>query len=280
MAAPADRALSENSRLSNRWKRVADGGSLWASDETTSRSRRRSPVFGGIGPIAWRQAINAVRNSGRVVLVFFGIAALTGPLITNSGLPPTNSAILGGLYFFVAFILPRTLACDFRGELSRMEHYKALPIAPWRICAGQLVMPVLISSSVQLVMIFSLLPFLDFTSAAILLAMAVYTLPFNMLLYGVENLVFLLFPSKLVPVGRVDFDFIGRNLVEFVLKTFIVFTVIAIARSVGIAAQRFTGEFFFTFGITSWLMLTYCAAMFIPMMAWAFRRFNVSDAIE
>lgn len=276
----SERSLSENRRLNERWLRVKQGGSFWASDKTTGRSARRAPDLGGLGPIAFRQAINAFRNSGRVILVFLGIAALTGPLLAGAEMMTATSSTIGLLYFFVAFVLPRTLVCDFRGELGRMEHYKALPIAPWRICAGQLIMPVLLSSALQLVVIFSVIPFLDLTSAVILGAMTIYVLPFNLLLYGLENLVFLFFPSKLVPVGRVDFDFLGRTLVDFVLKTFVIFTALGLARIAGLVAQRITGENWFSFGAASWLVLTVIGLMSIPALALAFRRFKISETIE
>ncbi len=212
--------------------------------------------------------------------MFLAIALLAGPFLTSTGIQLTNSGTLGILYFFVAFVLPRTLVCDFRGELGRIEHYKALPIAPWRICAGQLVVPVLVSSGVQLVMIFSTVPFLDSTSATILIALAVFTLPFNLLLYGVENMIFLLFPTKLVPVGRVDFDFIGRALVDFMVKTVIVFAAIGLARAAGLTAQRMTGELWISFGLTSWLTLTVIGLLTVPLLGYAFRRFRVSETIE
>ena len=276
----SERSFAESSRNSNRWLRVRQGGSMWASDRTTSRSVRRSPRFGGVGPIAWRQAINAVRNSGRVIAVFLGIAMLTGPLLAATGMLSSTSSTMGMLYFFIAFILPRTLVCDFRGELGRMETYKALPIAPWRICAGQLAIPVILSSLVQLLMVLSALAFLDRTSAAIMAATILFILPFNLLLYGLENLVFLLFPAKLVPVGRVDFDFLGRALVDFTLKTIIIVTVLAAARTIGIIAQRATGEFWFSFVLASWSTVTIAGLLIIPIAAFAFRRFKLGQTIE
>ncbi|NNE21421.1 MAG: hypothetical protein HKN11_02315 [Rhizobiales bacterium] len=276
----SERSLSENRRLNERWMRVKQGGSFWASDQTTGRSVRRAPSLGGLGPIAFRQAINAFRNSGRVIAVFAGIAALMGPLLAGAEMLTTASTTIGLLYFFIAFVLPRTLVCDFRGELGRMEHYKALPIAPWRICAGQLIMPVLLASAIQLVMIVSIVPFLDLASAIILGAMAIYVLPFNLLLYGLENLVFLLFPSKLVPVGRVDFDFLGRTLVDFVLKTFVIFTALGLARIAGLVAQKISDENWFSFGIASWLTLAVIGLMIIPALGFAFRRFKISETIE
>jgi len=276
----SDRSLSESSRVSNRWNRIRQGGSFWASEKTTGRSLRHSPVAGGVGPIAWRQAINAVRNSGRVILVFLAIAAFTGPIATAAGIQSADSRTIGALYFFVAFIVPRTLVCDFRGDLGRIETYKVLPVAAWRICVGQLVTPVVLGSMIALVMIVSTLFFLDGTGARIAIVLAIFALPFNLLLYGVENLVFLLFPTKLVPVGRVDFEFLGRTMVEFVAKTIIIFAALAMAVGVGVMALDASGSLWILFGLASWLTLAIIGALTVPALGYAFRRFTVGQTID
>ena len=275
-----DRSLSESRRFSSRWARMRQGASFWASDRNTGRSVRRSPVLGGIGPIVWRQTMNAVRNSGRVVVVFLVISMLTGPILESAGTTLKISVIVGILYFFIAFVMPRSLLCDFRGELGSMELYKALPIAPWRICAGQLVVPVLIASAIELVMIFSTLLFFERAAQVFLIALMAFTLPSNLLLYGLENLLFLLFPAKLLPVGRVDFEFLGRSLVDFILKTIIIVTAAVAAGAAGFAALDATGQSYIWLAVTSWLVLTVIASLTVPLLAIAFRHFKVSQTVE
>lgn len=58
-AGTTDRSLAEHARLSNRWERIKQGGSFWATERTEVRSIRRAPILGGLGPIAARQALNA-----------------------------------------------------------------------------------------------------------------------------------------------------------------------------------------------------------------------------
>ncbi|NNL18181.1 MAG: hypothetical protein HKP37_05510, partial [Boseongicola sp.] len=157
----SERSLRENTRLSNRWERMKLGGSFWATERTEVPSIRLAPKLGGLGPIAWRQAIKAVRNSSKVIAVFILIAACSAPLASAVGIPLTDDGALVTIFFFFAYILPRTLICDFRGDLSRMETYKTLPITPWRICTGQLVVQVLLSYIVILAMIVSALLFDD-----------------------------------------------------------------------------------------------------------------------
>ncbi|MHA1127766.1 MAG: hypothetical protein ACTSRN_02305, partial [Alphaproteobacteria bacterium] len=226
-ARTTDRALSENARRSDRWERVKQGGSFWATERTEISSIRRAPILGGLGPIAWRQAINAARNSFKVIVVFIGIAACFGPLASALGIPVTDTRTLTIIYVFFGFILPRTLVCDFRGDLSRMEIYKTLPIAPWRICAGQLVVQVLIGYVIALSMIFSILVFEDGVDTSVLLVFAAFALPLTLLIYAVENTIHLLFQKKLVPMGQADFEFLGRSLVEFIAKTIVILSAAA-----------------------------------------------------
>ena len=184
------------------------------------------------------------------------------------------------IFFFFGFILPRTLICDFRGDLSRMETYKTLPITPWRICMGQLVVQVLLAYIVAFTMIVSLLLFEDRLGAPVALALAAFALPLTFLIYAGENTIFLLFPAKLVPMGRADFEFLGRSLIEFILKTVVILVALSLATGVG-------GFTFMTLrttlvlpGLASWLALTSLAGLATIVMQFAFRRFVVAEAYD
>ena len=277
-ARTSERSLRENTRLSDRWERMRQGGSFFATERVEVRSIRRVPSLGGLGPIAWRQAIKAVRNSSKVIAVFMVIAASAGPLVSALAIPITDDRALVMILFFFGFILPRTLICDFRGDLGRMETYKTLPIAPWRICTGQLVVQVLLSYVVALTMIASILLFDDRVVASVALALAVFALPLTLLIYAVENTVFLLFPTKLVPMGRADFEFLGRALVEFLVKMVVVLFAISAAIGVGTYTFMTLRTSLVVPGVASWLTLTFIGAMATLVMQYAFRRFVVAEA--
>ena len=275
-----ERSLMANTRLSNRWERMKQGGSFWATERIEVPSIRKAPTLGGLGPIAFRQAIKAVRNSSKVIAVFIGIAACAGPLASLVGIPLTDDRALAIILFFFGFILPRTLVCDFRGELSRMETYKALPIAPWRICTGQLVVQVLLSYVVALTMIASALVFEDRLVAPVALALAVFALPLTLLIYAVENTVFLLFPSKLVPMGRADFEFLGRAMVEFIVKLVIILFGVSVAAGVGVFTFMTLKTTWVFPGVASWLTLTLIGGLATIIMQYAFRRFVVAEVFD
>ena len=279
-ARTTDRALAENARLSNRWERIKQGGSFWATQRTEMRSIRRAPILGGLGPIAWRQALNASRNSFKLMVVFLGLAACIPPISLALGTSVTEIQTLTIIYVFVAFILPRNLICDFRGDLSRMEIYKTLPIGPWRICAGQLVVQVLLAYVIALTIVASAFVFEEKVTTQVALALAAFALPLTFLIYAVENTIHLLFPTKLVAMGRADFEFLGRSIVEFIGKTVLVLLAIAASGAMGLLAFKMTGNTLVLPGLISWLALAFIGLLTVVALRYAFQRFVVSEIID
>ena len=279
-ARTTDRSLAENARLSNRWDRIKQGGSFWATQRTEVRSLRRAPIAGGLGAIAWRQVLNALRNSYKLFIIFVGLAACIPPISSALGAPVTDLQTLMIVYVFIAFILPRNLICDFRGDLSRMEIYKTLPIAPWRICAGQLVVQVLLAYVIALTIIASALVFEDGVTTKAALVFAAFALPVTFLIYAVENTVHLLFPTKLVAMGRADFEFLGRSIVEFIAKTIFVVASMAASGAVGLVTFKMMGATSVLPIAASWLTLTLIGLLTSVALQYAFRRFAVAETID
>ncbi|MEL7150479.1 MAG: putative ABC exporter domain-containing protein [Pseudomonadota bacterium] len=279
-ARTTDRALAENARLSSRWERIKQGGSFWATERTEVPSIRRAPILGGMGPIAMRQTLNALRNSLKLIFIFAGLAASIAPVSSAFGAPVTQEQTLMITYIFIAFILPRNMVCDFRGDLSRMEIYKTLPIAPWRICAGQLVVQTLLAYAITLVIIASAMVFEASITPRVALILAGFALPLTFLIYAVENTVHLLFPTKLVAMGRADFEFLGRSIVEFIAKTIFIFAAIAASIGVGLFTFRTMGTTLVLPGLASWLTLLVIGFLTLVAMQYAFRRFAVAETID
>lgn len=279
-ARTTDRSLAENARLSNRWERIKQGGSFWATQRTEVRSIRRAPIVGGLGPIACRQFLNAMRNTLKLIIIFVGLAASIPPIASALGAPVTDGQTLMIIYVFIAFILPRNLICDFRGDLSRMEIYKTLPVAPWRICAGQLVVQVLLAYVITLTIIASALVFEDSVTAQVALVVAAFALPLTFLIYAVENTVHLLFPTKLVAMGRADFEFLGRSIIEFIAKTIFIFAGMAASGAVGLVTFETMGPTLILPGLVSWLTLTLIGLLTFVALQYAFRRFAVAETID
>jgi hypothetical protein len=275
-----DRSLAEHAKLSNRWERIKQGGSFFATQRAEARSVRHAPSLGGLGPIAFRQALNASRNASKLILVFLAFAASIAPVSLALGVPVTQPETLMIVYIFVAFILPRNMVCDFRGDLSRMEIYKTLPIAPWRICAGQLIVQTLLAYGITLAIIASALLFEARVTTQVALTLAAFALPFTFLVQAIENTVHLLFPTKLVAMGRADFEFLGRSMIEFIAKTIFVFAAIGASFGAGLAVFRAMGPTLVLPGLVSWLCLALIGGVALLAMQHAFRRFAVAETID
>src|SRR5262249_58060947 len=102
---------------------------------------------------------------------------------------PILAAMLLG---FPVFLTP-TVVCDFRVDLDRIEVLKALPIRGVWLAVGQLLAPTLVVASIQAVVVV-LLQLVLGQVESLLLAVPLLALPINFILFGIENLLFLLFP--------------------------------------------------------------------------------------
>jgi len=112
------------------------------------------------------------------------------------------------------------------------------------------------------------------------LVLAAFALPLTFLIYAVENTLHLLFPTKLVAMGRADFEFLGRSIVEFVAKTLFVFAAIATSIAVGLFTLRTIGTSLVLPGLVSWLTLTLIGLLTLVALQYAFRRFAVAETID
>lgn len=269
-------SIATSLELHERWMRARRSGLLWGAQPVVVRSFRPPPVISGIGPIAWRQLLAALRSSSKAVLVFLALAMLAGPLLVIAGADISLWSRSGFVFFIAVYVLPRTLVFDFRGDLECMENFKALPLRPWKICVGQLLAPVLLGSLIEVLLLGSAALCLDGVARVIVVAMMPFIVPFNVLQYGFENLVFLLFPTPLVPVGRVDFDFLGRTLVEFAVKTALLISACGLAATAGMLVLDATERSWPAAALVTWCSLVLMALLVLPVLSRAFERFDVS----
>jgi len=152
---------------------------------------------------------------------------------------------------------------------------------------GQLLTPVLVLTLMQWTVL-GLVQGIVGRVAPLLLVFAAFTLPFNFLLFGLENLMFLLFPMRLMAAAPGDFQAMGRNVLFLLGKAFSL-TLVAGAAAlagglvyllVGLAARPLPGT-----GETlqwacalavAWMAVDVCAAALVPLVAKAFVAFDVA----
>jgi hypothetical protein len=101
-------------------------------------------------------------------------------------------------------------------------------------------------------------------------------LPFNLLLFALENLLFLWFPTRLMPWTPGDFQMIGRHMLLFFGRILCLGLALGSAAVVGVVVYLIAGRSWPPALIAAWFVLAAYAVGMIPLVALAFRKFDVS----
>jgi hypothetical protein len=251
------------------------------------------PWLGGVGPIFWRQLTTALRGLGRLALRLGVIGlVLIGPAIAGVQDSSDREVLVGttgSMVLFMTVFLTALVPFDFRGDVDRLDVLKALPIGTWSLTVGQLLTPVVVLTLVQWTVL-AVAGRLLGSLGPLLLAFAVFAPPFNFLLFGLENLLFLLFPSRLLVTTPGDFQAMGRN-VLFILGKMLGLTIVGLlafllggltyllvrqAQEAGQLAIALPALDLVCGLVVAWLVLAACAVALVPLVAWAFTKFDVA----
>ena len=264
-----------------RRQRMLRGGMAAAGPVSTTRRRAmrwrlpQPPRMRGAGPILWRQALNALRN-GRGLLLLLVAMSVFG-LVMFAGLPQAGEAVWGLLLavgLWMSIMLTLFVRFDFRCDIENMELLKALPVSSATIAIGELLMPVAVTTTIQLVMVGGIA--ISEGRPLILFAAAAIVFPLNTLLYGLENLFFLMWPTKAVASNPGDLQFMGRQIVTMLAKLIVLVLCCGLAGVCAFAAWAVTGGSLIATAVTAWVCIMAEAAGVVSLVAWVFRRFDVS----
>jgi hypothetical protein len=139
------------------------------------------------------------------------------------------------------------------------------------------VTPVLINSLMQ--WLFLLVLIVLGQRLDLLLGAMAFVLPLNLLLFGIENLLFLWYPAR-PPATAGDFQMMGRNMLLMAAKFLIVGLIGGITGLVGVLVYHLTemadGPSWPASLTVVWLMVSGFAIGLVPLLAMAFRRFDVA----
>jgi hypothetical protein len=270
-------------RIYAQMQRVRSGGVLavWRDpDKPVKFTLPMPPLWGGAGPLAWRQALTAFRNMRGLLffLVIFSVA-LVIPLAITSGQPREEQVMIGRslvatLLAMSLVTLPTMLTYDFRGDVDRMDVLKTLPIPTWGLVVGQLVTPVLVLGMVQLALLLTV-QFIFGGLEDFLLAAFVLIWPVGFISFAVDNLLFLIFPARIMPQTAGDVQSMGRQMLVFAAKG------IALVLAGGFAAMAGAIVYLITWSwiptvAAAWVVLLCFAVALVPFLALAFRNFDVA----
>lgn len=274
-------AATTGQRVYDQVRRVRRAGGL--ALKTTGSARRRLPQpprFGGAGPIAWRQLTAATRQSRAVLVLMLVLGAVGGPIlffVTRDGRPGAGGTIgaLAGVGAWMTFLFANAMRFDFRGDVDQIDVLKALPVSPVAVAVAQLIAPTIALAVCQLLLLGGVVIFLRL-SPAILLAGIVVAIPFNLLLFAIENIIFLIFPARLTGVGPGDFQSVGRQVIVLFVKIILMLLGGGIAIAAGAIAHALSGESFPVAALVVAAVLLGEVAGLLPALVYAYNRFDPS----
>ncbi len=235
------------------------------------------PWWGGIGPTLWRQMTTAMRGLARLAVVLVILAVILRLLMRASPDEEELSVprLAAGGLVWLTVVLATLVPFDFRSDLDRMAFLKTLPIPAWRLVVGQLLTPVLLFTALQWLVLAGVLAFAP-DSAFWLGVLAAYALPVNFLLFALENLLFLFFPTRLAAATPRDIQALGGNVLVWMAKAVVLLLVGLVAGGVGVVVWQMTGENRVAGVAAAWPVVALSGAALVPLIALAFRSFDVS----
>lgn len=267
-------ALAASRRTSQRLEQIRRAGGAWA---WTPRRWRRwrppmMPWLGGTGPIAWRQLTTLARHPGSLAIMAFYSVMILGP-----GLSVGGSQMLGpALVLLLGAFLGVFLQYDFRGDLDHLSCLKMLPFASIAVAAGELAAPVLVTTGVQFILLGVLAALADASWDRLLLAGA-FAAPVNVLLYGVQNLLFLLFPARMAPASVADLQHFGRLMVLWALQGMALLACAGLAGLTGLLGSWLAGWSWPAGLAGAWAALIVEGGAVLGALAWVYGHFDVSQ---
>lgn len=270
-------AAVASQRRYERLSRMRAGGAGRLGGVSNSGVRIRGlPWLGGIGPIAWRQLTGTVRSSRGLLVLIVIIVGVAGSIILKHrgesapSLPPIIGAVIWMNLLFVSM-----LKFDFRDEIDRMDLLRSLPIRPAAVAAGELVAPVVILTAIQVLLLTAVGLSIKGTRQLVVPALA-FALPLNVLLVGLENLLFLHFPLRAAGLIAGDMQLFGRQMVVFLCKFVLLLIALTVSSLIGVVGFFSAGRSWVVAGTLTWLSVCAFALGTIPLMARAYASFDPS----
>ncbi len=191
---------------------------------------RRIPRWGGAGTLAWRQLVGARRHAGSLLTAIIAPSVLScAPCFIIADPSVAFLATSGTLAFYTYLLLPTALRFDFRRDLDRLSTLKGLPVTPAAAAIGQTLAPVLIATLFQSGVLAFAVVARSLPPLHLFVAMLVM-FPLNVLVFGLDNLIFLLYPYRMQQEG-----------LEIFLRTMLTFTGKGLMFAVGTAAVSIWG---------------------------------------
>jgi ABC-2 type transport system permease protein len=274
-------AASISQKLYEKMQRARKGGGF-ALPTSKNAARLRIPKLpwlAGAGPVAWRQLLLAMRTSrlviviaGGTALILFGMALFMPAERHGSGslIPTIGLSLIGYLTFFFTMQLPWA----FRGDIDHIDSLKTLPVAPLALAVGELAGGVVVLAAIQLIVLAALIAARG--NLALITTAAAFIVPFDILMLGVSNALFLVYPVRLVQSNTADFQLMGRVMLLMLLQFLILIPCLGIPALLGAVVVWWGGFAWPTAASIAWLTLAAEIPLVMILLSWLFERFDPS----
>ncbi len=243
----------------------------------------RVPLFAnGAGLLLWRQLLG-IRHYPLSVLVAMAVPLVLSllPLLTRGTTAWLIAQLIGSLVFYSFLLLPAALRFDFRRDVDRMGVLRALPISPLAATLGQLAAPVISCTAFQATTMLVAMAIRPYPFTWFLMSVFLFV-PVNLLIFGLENIVFLLFPYRHNQEGLNVFF---RSILTFTAKG-LLFMAGAIVTGCWALATRslanhfadvpFAPDMRWVFALGMWIITAATGAIMIGLIARLYARFDPS----
>jgi hypothetical protein len=277
-------AVQQSERRASRFARMRSGGGAFGASRSASHARRvpMFPMFGGAGPVAWRQLQELARNPRGVALILSTVGLVVLAVI---GLPllrggdPDLIQQLGRTGIFLVTILPLlmgdNLACDFRRDLDRMGLLKSWPISPLALAAGQIAPAALFATSVQAIGVIAVFVATGAVSGATLSLVLLLLPVVSWVALCLDNLLFLWLPYRTVPEDPGDVGFVGRTFATALFKFMSLAMILGGSLGIGLGVLQWTASPVASLLAPISVLLAACVGGTLAV-AIAFRRYDVA----
>jgi hypothetical protein len=269
-----ERSVATSQKVYLRLQRLR-AGQGWMNLARPTAVRWRLPMparWRGAGPIAWRQMVAAVRGSRGIVYFVVIVAVLMGFAMASMPELSISGFAFGFFPMMAITLLPQMLRFDFRSDFDCFDALKTLPASAWAIAAGELVAPTLFATALE----FPCILVVGVASGELRAALTVMAfMPgLNLLIFALENLIFLWYPQRLT--NAAELSGMSRRMLTGMAKFFIIAAVAGISAGAGAAVYWIFGQAWAPALVASWIVVTSCALLVIPLVARAFERLDVS----
>ncbi|HEY7767613.1 putative ABC exporter domain-containing protein [Longimicrobium sp.] len=271
-------SLSLSARKVAQWQRVRGRGG--------PPTRRRIPVpsFGFLGtaaPLARRHGYEL----GRAPRPLLGLAFSAGLAFFYSIVLPWTSdyastprplgVALVVMVAVFAVLGSGSLNLDFRRDAERIAFLRSLPLRPRAVAVAQVFTPAAILTLASLLLLVGTALSVRWHVRPMMLLLAMLLAgPISWICVGLENWLFLLFPTRVTPAGTEQNSFSGRLFLKTLTKLMLLFVVVGLALLAAVPGRMVAGR---AGGVSASVLVVLAACWAATwLVARAFRGFDLA----